>query len=161
MGTCTWLQVSSSSGLLFFRSPLLQVFLSSGLLFRSPLQVSSSGLLFRSPLLRSLRSCAASSGHSCRHADHQRGPSPAPARVPARTPARVGRFLSRTLHSGSFYMLPFWSPCHAVSGTVFVFTLARFLPVLVELVGGGHFYNVGLAQNLGTVITFYWSVRLG
>jgi len=39
------LQVSSSSGLLFFRSPLLQVS-SSGLLFRSPLQVSSSGLLF-------------------------------------------------------------------------------------------------------------------
>ena len=44
--------VTSSSGLLFFRSPLLQVSSSSGLLiFRSPqLQVSSSGLLFRSPL---------------------------------------------------------------------------------------------------------------
>ena len=72
----------------------------------------------------------------------------------------VSRFLSHTLHSSNFYMLPFWSPCHAISKTVFIFTLAQFLPVLVKLVKNSHFYNVNLAQNLKTVVTFYWNVRL-
>ena len=83
-----------------------------------------------------------------------------PTSEPAWMGKLVGRFLIRTLHSSNFYMLPFWSPCHAISKTVFIFTLAQFLPVLVKLVKNSHFYNVNLAQNLKTVVTFYWNVRL-
>ena len=72
----------------------------------------------------------------------------------------LGRFLICTLHSSNFYMLPFWSPCHAISKTVFIFTLALLFLIWVLLAPNDHFYNVNLAQNLKTVVTFYWNVRL-
>ena len=72
----------------------------------------------------------------------------------------VGGFLSQILSCSNFYMLPFCSPCHAISKTVFVFTLALLFLMWVLLAQNGHFYNVNLAQNLKTVVTFYWNVRL-
>ena len=56
--------------------------------------------------------------------------------------------------------LPFCSHCHAISKKVFKIAVAPFLPVLVKLVKNSHFYNVNLAQNLKTAITFFWDVRL-
>ena len=73
---------------------------------------------------------------------------------------RLGWFLSQLLSCSNFYMLPFCSPCHAISKTVFIFTLAFLFLMWVLLAQNGHFYNVNLAQNLKTVITFYWNVRL-
>ena len=72
----------------------------------------------------------------------------------------LGCFLSQLLSCSNFYMLPFCSPCHAISKTVFIFTLAFLFLMWVLLAQNGHFYNVNLAQNLKTVITFYWNVRL-
>ena len=59
-----------------------------------------------------------------------------------------------------FYMLPFWSPCHAISKKVFKISVAQFLPVLVKLVKNSHFYNVNLALNFKRAITFFWDVRI-
>ena len=57
-------------------------------------------------------------------------------------------------------MLPFCSPCHAISKKVFKISVAPFLPVSVKLVKNSHFYNVNLAFNFKRAITFFLNVRI-
>ena len=58
-------------------------------------------------------------------------------------------------------ILPLCFLCHAISKTVFVFSLALVFLVVVNLVEKCNFYNVNLTNKLQTAITFEWKVLLG